>query len=165
MTQHGRESAVSHALGLGALTGVRSMAPAALVTRETNGRSHWLPWRRTTPERLLGSRRLSAALGIAALAEIVADKLPFVPARTDIGSLFGRALFGGMLGASVADMVGARRLAPMLAGATAAVASAAAAYHARRWLHDRTGVPDPALGLVEDAVVLAAGRALAVHLD
>lgn len=150
--------------GLGALTGMRSMAPGAVLAEHVNGERRWLPRRRSTSKRMLSSRRVTAALGLLALGESVADKLPFVPARTEPVSLIGRAAFGGAIGAAVADMTGARSLLSALVGAGAAVAGAAAAYHGRRWLNRRIGVPDPAVGLLEDALVYAAGRSLVADL-
>ena len=150
--------------GLGALTGMRSMAPAALLARQANGSRRWR-WRRApASERIARSGRVAGALTLMALGEVVLDKLPGMPARTEPAPLLGRALFGGLLGATVADLLGTARALPALIGAGAAVAGAELAYRVRAGL-GRTGIPDFALGVVEDAVVLAAGRALVADLD
>lgn len=139
------------ALGLGALSGMRSMAGPLFFARAASS---------SGLAGLLASRRVARALGVLAAAELVADKWPRIPARIEPGPLTGRVLAGALSGASIASARGRRRLVPALLGGGAALASAAGAYLVRKRLGRRLGVPDALLGLAEDALVLASGAAL-----
>ncbi|UJA20347.1 hypothetical protein HJD18_09080 [Thermoleophilia bacterium SCSIO 60948] len=136
-------SAQNAALGLGLSGGMRSMMPAAVLALRAPG----------TPA------AIRAGLVIAALGEVVADKTPFVPSRTDPGPLFGRV----MSGAGCGWVAGGPR-GSLVGGAGAAV-SAVAAGGLRSALSRRLGASDFALALVEDAVAggLALGAAAQVE--
>jgi uncharacterized membrane protein len=131
------------AAAFGALVGMRSMSPPALLARR------------------LARGRAARMLAVFAAGELLADKTPGVPARIIPLSLFGRAASGALGGAALAGHLRQPRLGPALAGSAAAVASAFAAYHLRRLAGERTSIPDALFGLLEDAVVLAAGTLLA----
>lgn len=47
------------------------------------------------------STRLAKYLKIAAIGEIIVDKLPFIPARVSFGPLVFRVLSGALCGASI----------------------------------------------------------------
>lgn len=100
--------------------------------------------------------RLGKALMVAAVAELVADKLPQMPSRTSARGLAGRLSSSGACGLAVAGRGGAA-----VAGASA-VAGAFGGFHARRWLGRRTGWPDAACAVVEDGVAIGLA-ALATH--
>lgn len=145
-------------LGLGVLAGMRTMsAPAALATY----------LRRQAPESLEGSRlQLLAspaalwATRLLAAGELVGDKMPGIGARTEAAPLVARALSGGLAGYTLSAAHGSSKGRGAIFGAAAAVASAFAAYHARRALVESVGLPDPAVAVAEDALVIAAGRHL-----
>jgi uncharacterized membrane protein len=131
------------AAAFGVLAGMRSMSPPALLARR------------------LAPGRAARWFAVFAAGELLADKVPGVPARISPLSLSGRAASGALGGAALAAHHRQPRLGPALSGGAAAVASAFAAYHLRRLAGERTSIPDPLLGLLEDAVVLAAGTLLA----
>lgn len=110
--------------------------------------------------RLLASPGASRLLALMAVGELVADKLPSVPARIEIPSLVGRAGSGALCGAAVAGWRGEAAAGAALAGAVGALASTFLAYHLRKAAGDATGVPDPVLALAEDALALVAGTHL-----
>lgn len=147
------------AAGLGAVVGMRSMSGPALL-------SHYLmhhPWWRR-PRGLAGvlaSGTVAGVLEVLAAGEMVADKTPVVPDRTELPALLGRAVIGAFCSAVVADRRGGSRVGAMLVGAGAAVGATFLAYHLRKEAGNRFHVPDPLLGLVEDGLVLAAGSRLA----
>lgn len=148
------------AAALGALTGVRSTAglAATAASRGVDGRAAG----ETAPERWMAEPAVEDALKIALAGEAVVDKLPGVPPRTDPLPLAGRALFGGVCGALLARRRGGHPLLAGLAGlvgAGAAVGAALGATALRRRITER-GVPDLAVGLTEDAAVLAGARLL-----
>jgi uncharacterized membrane protein len=92
------------------------------------------------------------------LGELIADKLPGIPARIEPGPLAARGLMGALLGWSVGQGRIGRSVSAAI-GAAAALAGATAAYHARRHLTGRYAVPDPAIALAEDAITLAVASA------
>ncbi|HET9449601.1 MAG TPA: DUF1990 family protein, partial [Aggregicoccus sp.] len=140
-------------VGLGVLAGMRSMSAPALVSRRL---SQSPGPRLGALSRALASPWAPRVLGLFALGELVADKLPFTPARVTAVPLAGRIL-GGALAAGAS--VSGRRLGPVLGaaalGAAAAVASSWAFYSLRRLATQRYRVPDVAAAFTEDALVAA----------
>jgi uncharacterized membrane protein len=118
---------------IGVVCGMRSaMGPAALAWRGQVGGT--------------STRRLLTA---AAAGEVVADKTPLVPPRTSAPALGGRVLSGALCGRLLAGTWGA------VPGGLGALAGTFGAYRARAALGEATGVPDPLLGVAEDALAVA----------
>src|SRR5690606_2486359 len=109
----------------------------------------------------LSSRLAARVLPALALGELVADKLPFVPARTDPPALLGRVGSGALCGAAVAGWRGEPTAGAALAGTLGALGSTFLFYHLRKAAGEATGVPDPAIALAEDAAALTAASRLA----
>jgi uncharacterized membrane protein len=146
------EGAAARALGLGAAAGFRSMAaPAALSRAAANGRLDGIG---ATPFAVLGSSRISRLLTLFEAGELIVDKLPLAPSRTSPPPLFGRASSGAFVGAALFASEGRRAATGGALGAVAAVASAYAGEQLRARIGQLTGIPDPAVALLEDAVVL-----------
>jgi len=125
------------ALLLGFSAGLRSMTPLAVLA--------WLgPPQLTWLQGLFG-RLLTS---VFAAGELVADKLPFTPARTRVGPLIGRLLIGAGVGYLMAEKPGA------LVGALGAFAGTFGGFQARRALTGGLGLPDLLVALVEDAVAI-----------
>ena len=149
-----RRDRLWRALGLGALSGVRSMSgPAVLAsTLERHGKD------------VISGRKLGFPLGrvltLLAAGEFVADKLPFTPARTMPPSLVARTFSGAFVGLATARKREAR-LAPTLVGAAAAAASTFASYHLRRLATQRSKRLGYGMAVAEDALALLASRKLA----
>jgi uncharacterized membrane protein len=141
---------------LGVAAGMRAAVAPALVAQHL---------RRRPPAPLgqlsaLGSRRAARALTLAAVGELIGDKLPATPNRTDPGPLVGRALAGALCGAALCRAAGDRGAPGALVGAVSAVGGAWAFFHLRRALGG-VGVPDLAAAVAEDGLLLAlAGVAL-----
>jgi uncharacterized membrane protein len=128
-----RETGLGGAALIGVVCGMRSaMGPAALAWR-----AH------------LGGTRTRRLLTAAALGEVVADKTPLVPPRTSAPALGGRVLSGTLCGRQFAGTWGA------MAGGLGALAATFGAYRARAALGEATKVPDPLLGVAEDALAVA----------
>ncbi len=137
MTGHGTD--LRAALGLGAVSGMRTMGGwAGLAAR---GR--------------VSDRRLRAGLLLAAAGESLGDKAPVTPPRSDPPALAGRVVSGALAG----RMVGGARGAGV--GAAGALASTYVSERARAFLAAHGPLPDPALGVIEDAAVFAAATAFA----
>ena len=129
-----RTPVVHEALVLGALTGMRSMAGPAV-----------LAWRRGGIWPRLVSTLAAGEMGV--------DKTSIVGDRTDAVPLTGRAVMGAAVGGLIAGQARENVVWGALIGAAAAVAMAHVAWHARR----RLPLSQVSGGLLEDAIVVAAG--------
>jgi uncharacterized membrane protein len=146
------------ALLLGVVTGLRTQVAVALLAVEAErGRfdpgAGRLARRFASPEGALGAV-------LAAAGELIADKLPVTPDRTDPGPLLGRVVAGAAVGSAVHYDAGHPRALGALAGAAGAGLGSFAGARVRAALADRTGLPQPLLGAVED--LFAVGLAVAV---
>jgi uncharacterized membrane protein len=148
------------ALGAGALAGLRSMTP--LATLSSSLAHHKSANLASSPLRLLQLKAAATGLKLLAGAEMIADKTPGMPNRTDPTALLGRALSGALIGATIYK-AGKNRQAAVGAvlGGLAAVASTFASFHLRKGLGEQTQVPDTAWALAEDAVTVGSSLALA----
>jgi uncharacterized membrane protein len=142
---------------LGFVCGIRSQIPVALLAVEAQqGRfdpGAGLARRFATPAATQGSL-------VALAGELVADKLPVTPRRTAWGPFSQRLVTGATIGAAVHYDAGESRPLGALLGAAGAAAGAYAGTRARVFVAERTQLPGPLLGVVED--LLAAGLAVAV---
>ncbi len=146
------------AAALGMIAGMRSMSAPAFVSDHL--RHAQSPALSQSPLAFLGSAKTATAFKVLALGELVGDKLPFVPARTAPGPLTGRLVFGGMCGAALCVAEDEPLAAGMVVGAIAALASSFGFYHFRRRLGQVTKLPDPAIAVAEDALMLGVGYSL-----
>jgi uncharacterized membrane protein len=145
---------------LGIVAGLRSMTPPAAVAWA----AHW-GWLRleATPLAFLASAPARYVLLALMLAELVADKLPFIPSRTLPGPFIGRILAGALAGAALWTGIGRSMMVGAVAGAIGAVLGTLAGYRARTGLVRLLGAPDYAVALGEDAVAIG-GALLAAWL-
>lgn len=125
-------------VGLGALAGMRSMVTPWLVTGRF--KSIIMP--------------LLALLGVG---ELVADKLPGIPARIEPPALAWRAIMGAWVGSKLAAENNKSRVIGVLLGCAAAVTNAYAVYYLRRAIVENTDIPDFRVAITEDAIVLGGG--------
>ncbi|MGI8475539.1 MAG: DUF4126 family protein [Thermomicrobiales bacterium] len=150
-----RLSTIGRAMTLGVASGLRSQVPLMLLAHAAKrgefavGAEPPLGW--------LRSRRLRQALDLSAVGEMIGDKLPFVPKRTDPAPLLGRIVIGALAGAAL--LADGRQ--PWLDGAIAGAAGGAAGTfggrYARAMLVAWTGLPDPVVALVEDGLAIGIG--------
>jgi uncharacterized membrane protein len=151
-------NAISKTVGLGAISGLRSMAgPAAVSRAAANGSLDNLEG---TPFAALGSPVVSSALQTMAVGELILDKLPVAPSRTSPSPLLGRAASGAFVGAVL--FISAERPAKVGAalGALSALAGAYAGERLREFISERAGIPDTVVALMEDGLVLICGAGL-----
>ena len=127
------------ALGIGALSGSRSMLGPAVVAQSA------------------ASPPLRTLLSVFAAGELVADKTSMVGARTDALPLTGRLMLGA---AAAVASVKRHRLQAAFVGAAGALASAYACFRLRRWATTRLRIPNVVAGMMEDAAALGAGSML-----
>jgi uncharacterized membrane protein len=118
------------AFGLGVVSGLRSMTAPAVVTASQRDAS-------------------AALIAIGALGELIADKLPFVPSRTQPPALAFRAVSGAYVGSRTVASAGGERGWGAVAGAAGALVGSFAGERARRELSKH--IPAFVVALVEDA--------------
>lgn len=142
------------AAGLGAISGIRSLSAVALLSlnEDSNGRASG----RLTS--LLRSKPAGAITSALAAGEMAADKAADLPPRTDLSSLIGRAGFGALAGAIVAESRSGNLATAALVGAVSAIGSAHLFYYMRNFVTERSAIPDWAVGLAEDLLVLRGGK-------
>lgn len=90
--------ALADAALLAAAGGLRSSAAPFFLSRAASRKRLSMPG--SLPLRLLGSPGAATLLSVALAGELVADKLPSVPARTSPPALTGRMLSGALAGGS-----------------------------------------------------------------
>ena len=149
------QNATLKVVGLGAVSGLRSMSGPASVARAARDGRISLEGTRLS---FLASPRVATLLTVLQAGEIVGDKLPATPSRTSLPPLLGRAGSGALVGAAVSG--GGRSVAGALIGAGSAVAAAFAGEQLRGIIGQKTGSPDTLLAVVEDAIVLTAAARL-----
>ena len=148
--------------GLAAITGMRHLSGLALVGYAAlRGRLENLEGTRLW---WLRSRKVSNLLLVAALGELVVDKLPFLPGRNTWPMINQRAAMGALVGSALG--LSARRSVGALAtlGALTGAISSWSAYYLRTGASRELGVPDFVVGLAEDALVVGGGLALLVNM-
>jgi uncharacterized membrane protein len=143
---------------LGIVAGLRSMTPPAAVAWAAH--FGWLDLN-GTPLAFLESAPARYILLAAMLGELVADKLPFTPARTGVGPFAARIVSGGFAGAALAAGHGASLVAGAVAGVLGAVAGTLGGYRTRTGLVRALGVPDFPVALVEDVIAIGTALVLA----
>jgi uncharacterized membrane protein len=137
---------------IGVVSGLRSMtAPAAvswaIQLSYLSARSTWLAF--------LGFRWTPWILSIAALGEIVGDKLPFAPSRKAPVPFLGRILSGGLCGGVIGATLNNLYLG-LIFGAAGAVAGTLGGYAARAGLVRAIGGKDFPIALAEDIIAIVA---------
>lgn len=146
------------AVALATFSGMRSMAPPALLSRAAAGGD--LPGLRGTRFAPLASGGVATALQTMMVGEMLGDKTSFVPSRVSPGPLLGRALSGALVGSALFVSGDRGGLPGALLGAASALAGVYAADRLRSSSTQKLGLPDPVFGLLEDAFVLLAGTRL-----
>ncbi len=143
------------AAGIGLVAGMRSMSAPALT-------SHYLSkepslFLSSSPLKGIASPTTANVLKFMALGEMIVDKLPGVPSRTDLGPLAARAVSGGVCAAAICAAEGEPPGVGAAIGAASAVASAFFFYTLRRNFGRATGIPDAVSALAEDTLALGIG--------
>jgi uncharacterized membrane protein len=136
---------------IGVASGLRSLtAPAAVAWAAHLG---WLKLGGTLLS-FMGSTAAVAIFTLAAIGELVADKLPSTPSRTAPPGLIARIVLGGLSGASL-SAAGMQSIALGAAmGVAGGLAGTFAGYKARTGLVGALKVPDIGIALLEDAVAI-----------
>jgi uncharacterized membrane protein len=157
-----RASTLTLAAGLGLVAGIRSMQAPALMSRCLRGK---LDADSAGALAMLTSPVSSGVLRVMSIGEMIADKLPFIPARTTLLPLAGRVVAGALSGAALAQARKESRRGAVIVASLAALGSTYLVTSIRTLATGKLRIPDVAIGLAEDAVVSAACRSLAAAID
>jgi len=112
------------------------------------------------------NRPEAQGLALAALGELVVDKLPLVPSRASLPMLVPRALAGAWIAREVMREDGGEEPWAPVVGAAVAAGAATVAPLVRATLRRVLGIPDAVLGLAEDYLALKLGtEALGMSMD
>ncbi|HEX4810620.1 MAG TPA: DUF4126 family protein [Bryobacteraceae bacterium] len=140
------------ATALGVVAGMRSLAAPAILGRV--GRAGCF---KESGADVFKKPVLANTLLAMAIAEFVADKLPFMPKRTQTASLIARVASGAICGAIFCSALKRSPVIGAVAGASAALGATYAVYELRRSASEQLGLPDPAVALAEDAIAAWVG--------
>ncbi len=147
---------------LGAVSGMRSMAAPAIVSRLAS--SGLLPIDESQID-FLNKSATAKTTAVLAVGEMIADKLPFIPNRTDALPLITRAISGAMSGAAFSNGKKRSALFGALCGMAAAIGATYGAFKLRQMAKERLEIPDTVVAVAEDALVAAAGYLLLKSLQ
>lgn len=125
-------------------------APALLTLAGYRG------WTRTS--RLLGRARTAKVASALALGEIIADKTPYLPNRTEPASLGWRIVSGALVGSALCASKHKSVAAGAVVGGLGALAGTYGAFHLRHRLAER--FPDKLIAVAEDAIAVGGGALL-----
>jgi uncharacterized membrane protein len=140
-----------YAFAIGFFAGLRSLTPPAATAWAA--RLGWLHLE--NPLSLIGSLFSVVIFTVLAVAELVADKLPQTPDRTDAIGLVARILTGAFTGACVASSAGGAVVLGGILGAAGGVAGAFGGYAARKRLVQAFQTKGLLIALLEDIVAIA----------
>ena len=147
---------------LGFAAGLRSQVPLAHLVYAADRDE--LSLGQDALDRWLRHPRAVQLFTVSAIGEMIGDKLPFVPPRTEPAPLFGRLMFGAAAGAIGGRSLGGSFATGATAGAVAAAMTAIVGTTLRQNLPRITGLPSIAIALAEDTIShLLARRALSTH--
>ena len=149
------------ALGVGFVTGLRSMTGPAVVA--WGARLGWMELG-GTGFAFLNHPAAVVVFSLAALGEFVGDKLPQAPGRTAPGPFGVRVVFGALCGAALALGSGAAPIAPAIFGAIGAVLGTLGGYAYRTRFATRFKAPDFPFALAEDVLAVGLGLFLVSRL-
>ena len=135
---------------IGVVSGLRSMAAPAVVSWAVqlgylSIGDTWLAF--------LGFRWTRWILSIAALGELIGDKLPSTPSRKALVPFVARILSGGLCGGAIGATLGNLYLG-MVFGAAGAVAGTLGGYASRTGLVRATSGRDVPIALLEDLIAI-----------
>lgn len=142
--------------GFGALAGMRSMSPPALLSLFLSRQV--LPPGHSVAQRLRMRSTVRVLLALA-LGELAADKLPNAPNRTFLPALIGRTITGGGVTALLWSLNGRPAWIGGVGGGLASIGNTYLTFYLRQWLSRALPLPKSVsvVGFIEDAVLVLTG--------
>ena len=121
----------------GVSAGLRSMTPLAIVAWASQ---HW-PGVQQSSVAFMAAPAAAYMFTALAVAELIGDKLPFVPSRLTPGPLGARVVSGGLCGAVLCAAAQQSLAAGVLIGGIAGLAGSFAGFAARRYSRSTVSLP------------------------
>jgi len=134
---------------LGFATGLRSMTPLAVLcwfAYASQLSADWAPW--------ISHLSLAIIFTVLAVAELIADKMPWIPDRVAPASLIWRVLLAGFAGAIAATSMQGPGLEGVLLAVVGALLGAFGGYMLRRDLVQRFDCKDWHIAVSEDIIAI-----------
>ncbi len=148
-------------LFFGFVTGLRSLTtPAAVCWAARLGWLHFAG----TKLGFIDRPTTLIVFTLLALAELIADKLPKAPARTDPPGLIARVVFSGLCAYALAMSAGGNLLLAAIVGVIGALLGTFAGYSIRRVLVLGAHLPDLGVALAEDLIAISGSLLIVSHL-
>jgi len=147
-------------LALASLSGSRSLAGPALAACLLNRNSSKALCKSHLPFKHLQNPAVANTLTVLALGELVGDKMPFAPNRTQAIGLAGRTVSGAFTGAALLKAERGNAVTGIILGGACALAATFASFYLRRNITGTNRLTNVTAGLVEDVFVLGMGAAL-----
>jgi uncharacterized membrane protein len=149
---------IKQIIGLGAVAGMRSSFAPALL-------SHYLHKHPSVALKKSGFKYVQSAPAniltkVMALGEVIGDKLPKTPNRTDYPQVLGRIASGGFVGATIAKANKKNAIMGALMGATSALISTFSFFYLRKYTSSLPNVSNVTSGAAEDILALTIGLAV-----
>lgn len=139
---------------IGCVAGLRSMMAPAIICAAA-----YLRWIHLdgTPLSWMNTMAALSIFTLLAIGELIADKLPQTPARTQPIGLIARVVTGGLSGAALSLSAGKGIAVGALLGAAGGIAGAFSGYHIRHGLVEHAHLPDFVVAVVEDLLAISGG--------
>jgi uncharacterized membrane protein len=136
---------------LGVATGMRSMTPMAVLCwfaylGNLSMEGTWAAW--------TGRRYVAIVLTVLAVGELVADKLPKIPARISFAPLIWRFLLGGLAGSIAATSLNGPGVEGVLLALGGVAVGAFGGYMVRRDLGEKFACVDWPVAIAEDLMAV-----------
>jgi len=146
-------------VGIGLLAGMRSAsAPAITSYILSHHKSKVLA---KSGLSFMQTNIIANGLKYMAIAEFIGDKLPTAPNRIKPVAVTARCIAGALAGAGIFKASGGNTWLGALIGSSTAIASTFGSFFLRKATVKASGVVDPIIGALEDALVVGAGVGIA----
>ncbi|HEY9533012.1 MAG TPA: DUF4126 family protein [Mucilaginibacter sp.] len=146
-------------VGIGLLAGMRSAsAPAITSYILSHHKSKVLA---KSGLNFMQTNIIANGLKYMAIAEFIGDKLPTAPNRIKPVAVTARCIAGALAGAGIFKASGGNTWLGALIGSSTAIASTFGSFFLRKATVKASGVVDPIIGALEDALVVGAGVGIA----
>ena len=143
------------AVMIGVVAGMRCFSALAFTSRRlSSGSSAAIDDSNFT---LLSSNNVLKGIAAVAAGELICDKTSFIPDRIDPGPITGRAISGAICGAVIFTEEKKDPFLGAAIGGLSAIAAAHIFFRLRRELTTTHQLPDTAVALCEDALMLSFG--------
>lgn len=154
---------IFQAFNLGIMAGMRSNSAPATASHILS--QQYSPELGKSPLKFMQVPMVSNVLKVLAIGELIGDKLPGAGNRIVPVSVVFRCSAGALAGASIFKANGNNAFKGALIGAVAAFGSTFASFYMRKGVVETTGLYDPIVGVIEDAIVIGSANYLTINTE